>query len=292
MKIISQSILTGVGVLAFAAFLAQPLQSQAAGTDILHYDVSKSFASDGELAGKGSVKASLNEQGKADNQKLDVAVTGLNTNAPYQLVAVVSDDTNLVSLADFVTDSKGGASFHFQNDVNGNGGGNTNGNVTANALSNSNSFIGNIISAKKSKGSKSKLALPDGVNPLTIITEVAVLDPNSTNEFPAVLTADLTQPDKLQYLIKRDLGAGGVTATLQIKATATKTQFRLAASGLEADSDYQVVLNGTPVQTNTTDAKGRLSIKSLEQDPGDILGVQSVELWDASNNVILSTTLP
>src|SRR3954468_8254235 len=118
MKTISKSLLTSVSALTFAICLAQPLQSQAAGTDIFHYDATQSFTDTSDLPAKGTVKLSANEQGKADNQKLDVTVTGLNTNAPYQLVAAVNDDSNLVSLADFVTDSKGGATFQFQNSGN------------------------------------------------------------------------------------------------------------------------------------------------------------------------------
>lgn len=314
MKTTGKSILlTSVASLTFAMILAQPLQSQAATKDTFQYNATKAFVDTGDLPAKGSVKLSANEQGKADSQKLDVTVTGLNTNAPYQLVAVVNNDTNLVSLADFVTDSKGGATFQFQNSANGNSGSNNSGNVTANTTdtntdtsitqTNTSSRHGTRILSNISTntptggkgtkgGGKNKLALPDGVNPVTLITEVAVLDPNSTNDFPAVVTADMTQPDKLQYMIKRDISANGVTGSLQIKATTTKTQFRLTASGLTANSDYQVVLNGTPVQTSTTDSKGKLDVKSLQQTPSDILSVQSVELWDVNNNVILSTTLP
>jgi len=96
----------------------------------------------------------------------------------------------------------------------------------------------------------------------------------------------------LQYLIKRDLSTDTIEASLRIKATTSQTQFRLVASGLTPTTDYLLALNGGVVQTNTTDAKGSLAIKSLLENPGDILDIRSVALWDSASNVVLNTTLP
>jgi hypothetical protein len=102
----------------------------------------------------------------------------------------------------------------------------------------------------------------------------------------------LSSPDKLQYLIKRDLSTNTVEASLRIKATTSKTQFKLLASGLNATTDYFLVLNGAIVQKNSTDAKGRLLINSLLENPGDILDLRSVAVWDSTSNSVLSTTSP
>jgi hypothetical protein len=133
-----------------------------------------------------------------------------------------------------------------------------------------------------------RLTLPAALNPLSTVHALSIN--NSSNQ--TVLSADLTSPNKLQYLVKSDLSTDTVDATLRIKATASETQFRLTASGLMPASDYLLALNGTVVQTNTSDAKGSLAIKSLLENPVEILDVTSVALWDSSSNVVLSTTLP
>jgi hypothetical protein len=46
------------------------------------------------------------------------------------------------------------------------------------------------------------------------------------------------------------------------------------------------------VQTNSTDASGKLSVSSLLQNPVDILDLHTVALWDSVSNVVLSTELP
>jgi hypothetical protein len=106
-----------------------------------------------------------------------------------------------------------------------------------------------------------------------------------------VLSADLTMPNQLQYLIKRDLSSGSVSAGLRIKATTSQTQFRLNASGLAATNDYYLVVNGGIVQTNTSDANGNLNVTSLASTL-PILQVNSLALWDTSSNVVVNTTLP
>jgi hypothetical protein len=125
------------------------------------------------------------------------------------------------------------------------------------------------------------------VKPLSSLQELDVF--NSSTQ--AVLTADLTMPDKLQYLIKRDVSSGGVSAALRIKATTSETQFRLLASGLAATNDYFLTVNGDIVQTNTADTNGKLNVTSLNSTL-PILQVNSLQLWDASSNVVVGTTLP
>jgi hypothetical protein len=135
---------------------------------------------------------------------------------------------------------------------------------------------------------KGKHSLPAALNPVSNIHEVRIL--NGAGQ--AVLTADLTTPDKLEYLVKRDLSTGGVKASLQIHANAHKGKLRLHASGLTPNSDYSLAMNGSVVQTETADAKGKLKIDTDLAVPVEILSLKTVALMDSAGNVMLTTTLP
>jgi hypothetical protein len=215
-----------------------------------------------ESGAAGSVNAKQNQQGHANNERLDISISGLTSNTNYQLLAMLGDDTNLTQIADVATDANGAAALHYVKVGNGNG--------NAGGLGHG------------------KSPLPGALDPLSNIRELTILNTSTQ----AVLTADLTAPDKLQYLIKRDLSTGNVDAQLRIKATTSQTQFRLTASGLNPTNDYLLVLNGSIAETDTTDAGGNLKISSLLQNPGDILDLHTIALWDSVSNVVLSTTLP
>ena len=91
-----------------------------------------------------------------------------------------------------------------------------------------------------------KLPLRDLLDPVSLVRELRICSSGSPQ---AVLTADLTAPDKLQYLIKRDLSTNGVAASLRIKSNLKQTQVKLLTSGLSPANDYLLVLNGGAVET-------------------------------------------
>lgn len=136
-----------------------------------------------------------------------------------------------------------------------------------------------------SKSSKKILPLP--VDSVSQLLEFDVVNADSV----AVLTSDVRDPQSLKLTIQRDISANNVTASLQIKSSKKKTQFKLTASGLTPDTDYQLVLNGTPVQTVTSDDNGNLTLNEAPL-PDNILDLQSVALWDTANTVIVETTVP
>jgi hypothetical protein len=78
---------------------------------------------------------------------------------------------------------------------------------------------------------------------------------------------------------------------LEINSSKGKTKFSLTGSGFDATTDYQLVFNGTPVQTNTTDRHGKLKINSAPT-PDNILDLQTVAVWDVTNTEIIGTTTP
>jgi hypothetical protein len=256
------SIFLRIGLALVAAatgFATATAAPNTGGTDILHFFDHVTFTNNGVITNAtGRLDARQNEQGHANNETLEISVRNLHTNTPYSLLVSAVDNTNLTSVTDFITDSRGQANLLFRKLGNG-----------------------------KAVG-KGKLSLPAALDPVSTVRTVAIVNGNTQ----AVLTADLTAPDRLQYLIKRDLSTTSVAASLRIQATVAQTQFRLRASGLPATNDFLLVLNGGIVQTNATDARGRLDIRSLLAVPTDILDLRTVELWNTSSNVVVSTTLP
>jgi hypothetical protein len=223
------------------------------GTDVLHFSIHTDLIDTGvEPGATGSVSGNEARQGAADNQKLDVTVSGLTADTAYSLNATSGSGT--VDLLDFTTDANGKASLHLRG---GKGGG------------------------------KNSNPLPDGF----VLAQVTSLD-IVNGSAQSVLTTSGSTPSSVQYLVKRDISANGVTGLLQIKANTKSTKFTLNASGLDPDTDYTLFLNGTQDQVATSDSKGRLKIKSATT-PDNILDLSSVELRDDSGSTtILSTTLP
>jgi hypothetical protein len=253
-------LFTGTIALAAATLVADsPGVPHKRGTDILHFFARKTMSNEGVMTdATGQVYARQNKQGNANNQNLDITVKGLDINTSYQLLALLDADTNLTQVAEFSTDSKGRALLRYRRLGNGKGMGH------------------------------GKLPLPDLLDPVSLIRALEIW--NSSTQ--AVLTADLTVPDKLQYLIKRDLSTNAVWASLRIKSNVNQTQFKLLTSGLTPANDYLLVLNGGEVETFTADSKGRLVIDAPLEIPTDILDLRSVALWDSFSNVVLSTTGP
>ncbi len=255
-------LFAGLGAVAVTTLIASAASSHRHGTDILHFFARTPLTGDGTITNAtGRVEADQNQQGNANNQKLEITVKNLYTNAPFQLLALVNDDTNYTQVAEFLTDSKGRAVIAYRKVGSSHGHGN----------------LGH-----------GKSPLPLVLDPVSHLREVAI----AMNSTQVVLQADLTVPDKLEYLIKRDLSANGVDALLRLHSNLKQTQFRLTALGLNRTNVYLLVLNGGIVQTNTTDNKGRLDIRALLEKPVDILDVRTLGLWDSSSNVVLSTTLP
>lgn len=256
---ITKAMLAVAGAAAFVAtpILAKPHAGH--GTDILHFSIRENFQNPGVEAGaSGAVQAGQNEQGNANNQKLDILLKGLNASTTYSLFALTGDNSNATFVANFTTDGSGSSAMHYRSVGNGHGGG------------------------------KGKTALPDSLNPISNIRQLSVADTNTAT----VLTADFTSPDKLQYLVQRDISnTTGVSAGLRIKATTNQTQFKLTASGLAGTTDYLLAINDAVVQTNTSDMGGNLTI-TTQQSGLDVLDIHSVALWDTASNVVVSTTLP
>ena len=254
-KIVKTVLVLGIAALGVTPLIATAEQ----GKNSLSYSINEKMVNNGiEPGAKGTVNANENIQGNSSKEKLQVSVSGLTPGADYSLVVTANDGSGTnIDIKDFTTDSKGKASLKLNRSGNGKGGSKNN-------------------------------PLPSSLD-LTQVIQYDIIDTNSQS----VLTADTTAPASLKYMVKQDLSSGGVKSNLQIKSSNGKSQFTLQNSGLQPSTDYQLVFNGSPVQTYTSDAKGKLKIQ-LKAAPltDNILDLQTVELWDMSNNVVVGTTTP
>lgn len=256
---------SGVLLLAGLAWATPAAAPGGKGTSILHYFVRKAMTNTGVAPGAtGRVEAKQNQQGNAHNRQLDITLKGLTTNTTYWLLAVVADETNYTAVTDFMTDRKGAAALRYRK----------------------------IGSSQGKALGKGKSPLPDVLDPLYDIRELAILNASTQT----VLVADLTAPDSLQYLIKRALDNEGLepvaAGSLQVKATVNKAEFRLAAINLSPNASYWLALNGGVVGTNASDAKGRWKLTTQLVNPLDVLAVRDVAVLDSTTNRVLSTELP
>jgi hypothetical protein len=229
------------------------------GSDVFHLDSRVVMDAGVEPDAVGVVVASEKAQGKALKQELQIELTGLDTNGLYTLEALMGDDTNLVDIAVFAPDGNGDVSLNFRHHGNGKG---------------------------KGKGNVDNL--PPELNPIGAIRGLVVLNTNSE----AVLTADMSDPQHLQYLVKKKLSGGDASGLLQIHVTPQLNKFRLTSSGLMATNSYLLVINGDVDQAVDADAKGRLTVNSLANGPANLLNVHSLALWDSGSNVVFSAEIP
>jgi hypothetical protein len=258
-------LITTIVTLVLAVLLVQSAAvAKKGGTSILHFMVRATLtATDVSPNATGSVDAKLNQQGRADNQRLTIAVDHLDASASYHLLALLGDDTNLTEIADFDTDANGAALLKYSH-----------------------------IGSSNGRGHGPGDPLPNALNPLSDIRELVVQNTNAEE----VLSADLTNPDSLQYLVKRAMNNDGVepgaAASLRIHASQNFVQFRIRASGLAASNTYFLAINEDIAADFTSDAKGGLRIDGLPAGSPDILDIHELAILNGASNSVLSTSLP
>lgn len=251
-KIAFLALLTALPVWA----VNDPVQNR--GTDILHYSAREAFVTASNVTAEGRVDLTRKEQGNSQHQALDIAFRKLAPTNSYLLLSLNQDETNYTYVASFETDSKGKATLRYVSQGNG-----------------------------KSLG-HGKKALPQELNPVSALAELVVTEASTQ----AVAVADLTAPDKLSYLVKRDLSTSENAASLRIKANHNLATIKLVVGGLIETNEYWLALNGTLTETNFPPAGGQLVIDRRFDDPLEVLGLHSLYLLDGGSNVVVGTTLP
>jgi len=229
---------------------------------IFHLSIQERMVNEGALAAaRGKAQIQLDQENqKAAHQKVKLHIDGLDSSATYQLAAQVDDDTNLTQIATFTPDHEGKANIELREK----------------GPKHPDSKYGHVHAQ-----------LPPELQPVTLIHQLLVSDTNGAT----VLSADLTSPDKFEYLVKADLSSGDIRAKLGIKANSHKGQVHLDAKGLEAGSDYSLALNGTVAGSATADHEGKVNLRAELQNVADIFALETVELLDASSTAVVSATV-
>lgn len=251
-------IVTTLGTLASTLHAGSPVTRR--GTSVMHYMTRNALVTN--EAGSnvvGWVRLQHNEQGNSSKQSLQLFANGLETNAPYRLIAMVGDDTNAIPVEELSADRKGRLRLNYMTRGQGGGG---------------------------------KNPLPDGLNPLFDVHSIGIENASTQT----VAYAWIADADRFQYLVKRNLtpeDTNGIAAgQISLIANHRKVHFRLVAGGLSATNDYHLALNSEIVSTFTANDHGRLEIRAWPTNAPAVLDLRSLALLDGSSNVVLSTTLP
>ena len=230
------------------------------GTSVMHYMTRNTLvATEAGSNVVGWLRLQHNEQGHSSKQSLRLHVAGLETNAGYNLIAVVGDDTNAVPVASFTANRRGRSQLSYLSHGQGRGG---------------------------------KNALPDELNPLTNVRSVGV-ENGSTQ---TVAYAWIADADRFQYIVKRNLTSedtnGAAAGSVSLIANHRHVNFRLLAGGLVATNDYHLALNSNIVSTVQADDDGRVQIRNWPTNAPAVLELRSLSLLDGSSNIVLHTQLP
>jgi hypothetical protein len=245
-----------------AGLLTQQVFAKKGGTSILHLTVSTTMTSSGFTTNAtGTIVADHKLQGGAEKQRLSINASGLDPNASYQILASTTEDTNLTLVADLTSDTSGMLKVTY-------------------------------VKHGQGKANPHGEALPANLDPVSDLRVLGI----SIGGTQTVLSADMTVPDKLQYLVKRTMTNDGsdndAAASLHIKSNGNSNQLRIRATGLNATNTYLLAINGDVATSLTSDAHGGLSVTSWPAGSPDLLDVTALAIWSSSSNSVLSTTLP
>lgn len=249
-------------LLATPALAAPPFGK--GGTDILHLALFTEFAPAADPDAAGSLSAKLRQQGRADVQKLQLEVSNLAPDTTHHLFLSLRDVVDPVEVLSFDTDANGEASLKLMH-----------------------------LGHKNASGKK----FPVDLDPLSDVLGMDIRSADALNV--PLLEADLTAPDRLQYLVKRRLDNTGADAdaagSLFMKESSTKVQFRLRAGNLEPNAGYTLAIFAGLTETTfpvTTDADGRLDLKELPAGAPTPFQMTGLELRDGADMAVLETELP
>lgn len=271
-------LLSGASLQAASA-KGKPHQSN----DLLHFSVADNMeylGADTLTETNARVLLRHNEQGKVTVQSLDILVQNAAADTSFVVLATLLDGT-VVQVGELTTNEDGDAKLRLRKVAHSNG--------------------------RVNKIGRGLTALPDELGDLYAVRRlslaVEVTPPTDPATYTEVFVADLTQPDKFEYIVKRDVSTEDIRASLQLLATAKKAVLRLTARGLEADTPYWLAVNtyAAPeftVMEDASDRNGRLDLRT-DIDPAlRVLDLHQVQLWIseeapvAPEEPVLTTVLP
>lgn len=277
-------ILCGALLLCCASLQAAPAKGKPhQSNDLLHF----SFADNMEYLGSDTLTETNarvllrhNEQGKVTVQSVDILVQNAAADTSFVVLATLLDGT-VVQVGVLTTDDDGDGKLRLRKVAHSNG--------------------------KVNKLGRGFTALPETLDDLHSVRRlslaVEVTPPTDPATYTEVFVADLTQPDKFEYIVKRDLSTDDIHASLQLLATAKRAVARLTVRGLDADTPYWLAVNtyAAPeftVMEDTSDRNGRLDLRTDIDPPSRVLDLHQVQLWTseagpvAPDEPVLATVLP
>ncbi len=251
----TRRILTGLVLAVAVMFPHHDAAAGQAGPSALNFNLNTAMMNTGvDLNAAGRIQWTLTRQGSTNNQRFVISLANLDPNTAYQLIAFLGDDTESTSITGFTTNKNGAFAVAY---------------------------------LKDSNKPPSLQTLPNALDPLCNVSELDIVN----GSMATVLRADLTNPDKGQYLASMS-NTGFIPAAagkLRIIATPLSTQFLLQASRLAPNTDYRLTVNGDASQTDTSDISGKLVLMDLPEGSPDVFDIQMFALSDsARENVVLA----
>lgn len=237
------------------------------GSTYITYSVDTAFVSTGiDTNAAGTVRAFVKQHGNSDHQKLAIKVSNLDPQTPYTLTATIGDSVDATNVVTFTTTTSGKASIsYFQNKA-----------LTTNG--------------HKGKGAGvNKHALPAALAPLNEVRYLSVVNTNGE----VVLSVNLHASESLSYEVATTfVNTGNDPDAIGCMAMAVQSghvQFRLFAAG--QSSKYSLWVNDEQVGSYSPDVTGRINVGLFPSKAPSPLAFREVVVKDASDAVVLESTV-
>jgi hypothetical protein len=160
-------IIMGLASAVVMMFLCSDALATPSGTSILQFNfVTVMTNTDVQPNASGNVNCKLDRRGTASNLQLKISLAKLDPNTPYQLIAYIDDDTNSTSVTQFTTGANGAFAVTY---------------------------------VQKANARSGEKLLPNALNPICSVRELDIVNGSGQT----ILQADLMDPDRLQYRLKR-----------------------------------------------------------------------------------------
>jgi hypothetical protein len=242
-------------VLGAAVLVMSGAASASAAVNAFSYTFRADMTGSGvDTDARGKIHGNLTRRGAVDNQRLTVAVSSLDANTTYHLMAFLGEDVTATAVAEFVTDHRGRAFLRYV----------------------------------KNPGTH---PLPAELDPISSIRELNIVSTNGEVVLQADLTEPRSFSYLVKRAMDNTGFIAGAGGKLQLSGTPRATRALIRATGLIPLTSYQLVVNGVSVMTKTSDRRGKLFISGPRQGLPFVLDIRTVALADdTGTNTILTTT--
>jgi hypothetical protein len=250
-----------VGALAFSSNAANGPVTQR-GPSQLQLDVrSQIDPTDVGPETRGMMRLQVRDNGKVRKESLQIQASGLEPDSNTGLTAAIGSDSNVSTILATPADGRGNVVLSYQSKE--------------------------PAPPRQPRGQE---PLPGALSPLTNVRAICLENTSSA----VVGFAWVVNAQVYRYMVRRNLTSTDGTAegSIRLIASQQRVNFTLLAGGLNPDADYSLVVNGTPVHTETADANGRLRIRNWPTNAVPPLQVRTLEVSASGGGTVLSTSLP